>query len=167
MTEASNQYAKLLLELEISEQEIAETEQIFDISPMLKESFKSPLVSQNEKERVIDRIFPAQVRTFLKVVCRHGRMEQIDEIFAAYKELILQRDRVMEATLTYVTPPDSAATEKMKAFLQQKYHKEEIKLSLVHDDSLLGGFLLQAEGCEYDYSLRGRYKRLSQALIRR
>ena len=167
MTQAVSNYAEVLLELGIPETEADEAERIFKAAPVLLEVFKNPLIPLEEKGRVIDRIFPESLRSFLKSVCRHGRLDEISEIFEGFRELLRRREGVLRATLFYVTPPDKAVEERIKAFLRQKYNKREAELILERDPSLIGGFLLQAAGCEYDYSLRGRYRRLSQALIRR
>ena len=203
MTQVINNYAEVLLELGVTREEAVEAEQILKITPLLQETLENPLISQAEKERVIDRIFqepegclsgdlmgrsasclegslkgcpeghpeghPAgctMVR-FLKVACRHGRIGEMTEIFEGFRELLGRREGMLRATLYYVTPPGEAVEEKMKAFLRQKYGKREVELILEPEPSLIGGFLLQAEDREYDYSLRGRYRRLSQALIRR
>lgn len=199
MTQVINNYAEVLLELGVTRKEAVEAEQILKITPLLQETLENPLISQAEKERVIDRIFrepedclagdlmgcsegslkgfpeghpeghPAgcTMRRFLKVACRHGRIGEMTEIFEGFRELLGRREGLLRATLYYVTPPGEAVEEKMKAFLRQKYGKREVELILEPEPSLIGGFLLQAEDCEYDYSLRGRYRRLSQALIRR
>ena len=235
MTQAVINYAEALFELGMTRSEADEAARIFKMTPVLLETLENPLISQEEKGRVIDRIFrgpveaaaghptgnaqghPAEdaagyptedavgrptedaarrptedaaghptgnaqgrpegeaagrpadrmMRHFLKVVCRHGRAGEIPEILDAFRELLLQREGVLRARLSYVTPPGTGVEERMKAFLRQKYGKREVALTLERDPSLLGGFLLEAEDCEYDYSLRGRYKRLSQALIRR
>lgn len=167
------------MELGVTREEADEAEQILKITPLLQETLENPLVSQEEKERVIDRVFRGSERDlegrpagntmgrFLKVACRHGRIGEMAEIFESFRELLRRREGLLRATLCYVTPPGKAVEEKMKTFLRQKYGKREVELILEPEPSLIGGFLLQAEDCEYDYSLRGRYRRLSQALIRR
>lgn len=167
MTQAVNNYAQTLLELGVTGKEADEAEQIFKGTPLLLEILENPLISQREKERVIDRVFRGTVSRFLKVACRHGRAGEIPAVLEGLKELLRQRQGALRARLSYVTPPGTEVEENMKAFLRRKYGKREVDLILTQDPSLIGGFLLQAEGREYDYSLRGRYMRLSQALIRR
>ncbi len=52
----------------------------------------------------------------------------------------------------------------MKRFLCRNHGKKEVVLALVEEKALLGGFVLKAGDIEYDYSLRGRIGRLSQAV---
>ena len=42
--------------------------------------------------------------------------------------------------------------------------KADVKIQIVEDTSLLGGFILHVENDEYDWSLKGRLTRLEQKL---
>lgn len=167
MTNVCNNYAEVLLDLALPTDDVTETERIFKETPLLIRTFTNPLILEGQKERVIERVFPQTLTRFLKVACRHGRLGQIEDIFTAYKELLRQRNSVLKAKLLYVTPPDEPTVERMRDFLKRRYKRNFVELQLEKDVSLIGGFLLKAEDFEYDYSLRGRYTRLAQTLIRR
>ena len=66
MTETSINYAKALYELSVPEEAVLETEKIFRSTPQLKGALENPLVSLKEKEHVIDRVFPQEMKNFLK-----------------------------------------------------------------------------------------------------
>ena len=65
MTETSINYAKALYELSVPEEAVLETEKIFRSTPQLKGALENPLVSLKEKEHVIDRVFPQEMKNFL------------------------------------------------------------------------------------------------------
>lgn len=167
MTKVSVNYAQALMELKVPAKAVEETERILKEVPALQEILDSPLVTREKKERIIDRIFPEAVRSFLKVACLHGRSGQLEDMIQSYRELAGQRDGVLKAELLYVTLPSEETVKQMKTFLRNKYHRETVVLDLKRDASLLGGFLLRTGDYEYDYSLKGRYRRLSQTLTRR
>ena len=48
-----------------------------------------------------------------------------------------------------------------------KHHKKQVELSLVEDPSIIGGFIIEAENFETDWSIRGRLNQLQQSLVRR
>ena len=126
MTQAVNNYAQTLLELGVTGEEADEAEQIFKGTPLLLEILENPLISQREKERVIDRVFRGTVSRFLKVACRHGRAGEIPAVLEGLKELLRQRQGALRARLSYVTPPGTEVEENMKAFLRRKYGKREV-----------------------------------------
>lgn len=167
MTETTNNYARVLYELSVRQESVNETRQIFLEVPQVACALQSPVVPFSEKERVIDRIFPDELRNFLKVVCKHQKMDSMKEILDAYDAYCIRQKGALKAVLKYVTPPMEEQQEKVKDFLKNRFHVSEIELELVEDKSLIGGFVLWAEGHEYDWSLQGRYKKLRQKLTRR
>ena len=74
MTETSINYAKALYELSVPEEAVLETEKIFRGTPQLKGALENPLVSLKEKEHVIDRVFPQEMKNFLKVTCKYQKI---------------------------------------------------------------------------------------------
>lgn len=52
----------------------------------------------------------------------------------------------------------------MQAFLCKKYGVRRANIEIREDLGLLGGFILHAKSDEYDWSLKGRLKRLEQKL---
>mgnify|MGYP002082412101 FL=1 len=113
---------------------------------------------------VIDQVFPESMKNFLKVVCKNQRVNLINEIFDAYDEYCDEQAHILTAVLTCVEPPSEEQLDKMKVFLCDKYQKADVKIQIVEDTSLLGGFILHVENDEYDWSLKGRLTRLEQKL---
>ena len=54
---------------------------------------------------VIDKVFPEEIRNFLKVVCKYQRMDLIEDIFAAYDRYCDEQNQVLNAVLTCTVPP--------------------------------------------------------------
>lgn len=167
MAETASNYARVLYELSVRREAIDETRRIFSETPQVGRALLSPVVPRLEKERAIDRIFPLEMRNFLKVLCKYQKMDCIDEIFAAYDSYCLKQSSGLRAVLRYVTPPKEEQKEGMIAFLKKEFHVQKAELELKEDKSLIGGFVLTAQGREFDWSLQGRYKKLRQKLMRR
>ena len=167
MTVTAVNYAKVLKELSVSEKSIQDTREIFREVPELAQSLRNPLVPFEIKEKVIDRVIPEEMKSFIKVVCKHHRIDLIEEIFEDYEELCRQHEKTIHAVMRYVTPPADAQLEGIKAFLCREFQARKAEIEMKEDRSLIGGFILQAGGREYDWSLRGRYRKLEQKLTRR
>ena len=84
---AALRYAKVLSELGISEETVREAGSIFETSQELKAALVNPVITKETKHNIIDKVFPEEMRTFLKVVCDHEKMTIAEQIFAAYEEL--------------------------------------------------------------------------------
>ena len=111
---SAKQYARVLYELEIPKEAVKQTEKLFEEVPVLEETFASPVVPMQEKLSSIDRIFPQEIRNFLKVVCRNQRMSEIAQIFFAYDKYSKKQEGIQMATLTCVEAPDEKRLEKIR-----------------------------------------------------
>ena len=80
MTQAANNYGQVLYELKVPKEMVEEAEVLFREVPQLKEALVSPVVKKSEKNRVIDRVFPAELRNFLKVLCGHQDMGEVEDV---------------------------------------------------------------------------------------
>ena len=101
MTETSINYAKALYELSVPEEAVLETEKIFRSTPQLKGALENPLVSLKEKEHVIDRVFPQEMKNFLKVTCKYQKISSIYDILEAYGDYSRKQKGILKAVLTH------------------------------------------------------------------
>ena len=179
MTITANKYVKALGALEMPVEVMNEALEIYDAEPCLAGILKSPAVYNEQKYAAIDRIFPEQSRNLLKVLCR---MEDILEELVG--EIWDEDDRVVENIIplpdgSYSVNPEEHVLDvldelelpyteeqekEMKAFLCEKYGVKDVNLEKVEDASLIGGFVLEVDGSEYDWSLRGRIAGLRNKL---
>ena len=167
MTTAAVNYAKVLYGMPVSITTVQETENLFQENPELTQCLGNPLVSFEAKSRIIDRTVPQDMRSFVKVACRYHKTDLFDEIFNEYQELCRKDAGVLQAVLICVTPPGDEQLEGIKAFLCREFQAESAEIEMIEDKSLIGGFILQADGREFDWSMRGRYRMLQQKLTRR
>jgi len=167
MTQTANNYATVLLELGVTREAVDETKEILSLTQDLPKSLKSPVVSKQEKHKLIDRIFPESLRTFLKVVCQNGQIDSILEIFSEYQALERRQRHCAHAVLEYVTPLTDAQLTAMKKMICAKTGEPEVQLELHQNPELLGGFILHIGDDEYDRSVRSAVRNMRKSLIRR
>lgn len=167
MKQAVRSYAQVLYDLHVPAEDIEKTKAVLLENPNLQTVLENPLVSIQVKKHLIDKVFPEKIRNFLKVACSRQRASLLSDIIKTYKEYADKENGVLRADLYYVTAPDQAQSEQIETFLQKRFHVQKVILQKKEDKSLIGGFLLQADGIEYDFSLRGRFLKLKQNLIRR
>ncbi len=161
---AAVRYARVLYELGVSKEAIHKTKEIFEEVPQVQDVLVNPTISAAKKMSIIERIFPEEMKNFLKVVCKYQRLDLIMEIFAAYEKYCDEQDKILKAVLTCVEPPSEAQLKDMEAFLCKKYGVNEARIKIQIDAGLFGGFVLKAGSDEYDWSLKGRLERLEQKL---
>ena len=167
MVQTNISYIKVLYELGISLDSVHEAQRILSENPQVQEVLENPVISRDAKDRVISRIFPKEIENFIKVAKNHGKTSLLPEIFEGYEEYRKKCEEILTARLIYVTKPTQRQAEDIKQFLCSRYGKKQVELEMIQDTSLLGGFILQADDHEYDWSLRARYQRLGEKLLRR
>lgn len=167
VTPTAVNYAEALYELNIPLSAVQQAEEIFSGSAALQKALENPVVSQREKDALIPRVFPKESVNLLRVLCLHDYSRLLPQVRQAYEDLIRQKNKVLRATLTCVTPPDAATQSRLKDFIRKKHHANEVELDIVQDASLVGGFILSCGGSVYDWSLSGRIQRMKQTLTRR
>lgn len=161
---AAIRYAKVLYDMAVPEEVIKETETIFADSEELILVLESPIVTKDEKHKIVDRIFDDTIRNFLKVVTDYGKSGILPEIFRAYRQYKNEMAGIVCARLAYVVPPTKEQQEGMEQFVCREFHANGVIWEMEERPELIGGFLLIVNGREYDYSMQGRLKRLEQKL---
>lgn len=167
MNHAAASYAAVLLELPVTPEEIAEAAQVFQSYPPLMDVLSNPTIPEVERFAVIQQLFSASLHTYLQVVCRNEKIDDILEIFSEYAALERQRRQCAHAVLEYVTPLTEAQLSAMKQMICAKTGRPEVQLELHQKPELLGGFLLRIGDDTYDRSVRRTIRDLQKSLIRR
>ena len=142
-----------------------ETDALFAQAPQLRQVLSSPVTSLKEKHAAIVRIFPPAMQNFLKELCDNQDADRIGEILEAYRGLCLEKNGILRAELRCAVQPTGEQLEQMTARLCRKYQKSDVRWTIRHDPSLIGGFVIRVGDVESDWSLKGRLKQLQQKLM--
>ena len=126
MTQKAVNNAKVLYRLNISRSDVEEAHKIFTKAPFLLETLTNPVVSEEAKEVVLDKIarqsgMPELLENFMKMMCRIGEIGQITDIFNCYYEYWDKMNHILHAKVIYA---DDKAKEEKEAI------KAEIKAGL-------------------------------------
>lgn len=165
MTQRDVNYGKVLFEMGVSKESINHARTLLNENHELLSALSNPVIKKSEKAAVIDRLFDKEIAGFLKVLCENAYIENIEEVFKAYDELVLESKNMICATLRYVTKPSDAQLEGIKQMICKKYNKVDVLLQLEEDASLMGGFVLKVEDTEYDKSVKGKLLHLQKTLL--
>ena len=163
MIRAAKDYAADLKLVENAKSNLQSVKDILEAVPQIGVEFEDPTVSLEKKHLVIDRVFPKEIRNFLKVLCDNGDFGLLDEIEQAYMELTKTPEKVeAQAELTYVTPPTTEQMERIRLFLAKECNNSDIKIVGKEDASIKSGFIIRVGNKEYDWSEQGRIDQLQK-----
>ena len=167
MKNSTCNYAKVLCELSVSQESISESQEILRENPQLLEVLSSPVIPPEKKYTVVDRIFPDDIKNFIKVVCKNGRITDIFDIFSEYKNYYNREKGIVEANLYYVEKPTDEQQEKLKKFVKKRLNAKEVVLNITESPQLIGGFVIEAGGHRFDRSVKSKLNALNRKLVRR
>ena len=166
MISTAKDYAKTLRELNIAANIVGQADDIFTAVPQIAEEFANPSISLASKHNVIEKVFPLQIRGFLKLLCDNSDTGLWKDIVKAYREAAPERKGEFVVTLKYVTAPDDEQLQGIKDFVAKQYNTTEFTFELEEDKTLGGGFVIQAGNDVFDWSTSGRMKQFKEQLAK-
>lgn len=164
MISTALEYANTMRKLNIAENIVGQTEDILKAVPQIQSDFENPAVALTAKHNVIDKVFPSEIRDFLKLLCDKGDMNQWGDIVKAYKESANEKVGGLTVTLKYVTAPDEVQLQGIKDFVAKQYGTNDVTFEMEEDASLGGGFIIEAGNEVFDWSTSGRMQQFKEKL---
>lgn len=161
MTLTAQNYATDLINGKIGNDILKEVSGIMEAVPQIRMDFEDPTVSLEKKHIIIDRVFPKEIRNFLKLLCDNGDFALWDDI-CKYRKLASENSKEREetATLVYVTKPTDEQLAGIRRFLEKEFDNPDMDLLMEEDKSIKSGFILRIGSQEYDWSEKGRLEQL-------
>lgn len=157
-------YAKFLKELGVTYEIISNTNEVFQVLPQVKAEFENPTIPLQTKHNIIDKVFPVQIRSILKILCDNNEIDLWNEIVEIFRNEDLNQKDEFVVELFYVTPPTEEQLEGLKKFIIKKYNREDILFVNTQKIELGGGFVIKVNDEEYDWSTKGRLRQLSDKI---
>lgn len=164
MKDLEKEFLKELIRLDITQEDIDETENIFTSCGDVADTLSNPLVTYDEKRNIIKRIFPQSMDKFMMNAVKNGIVDSLTEIFEEYSEILLEKQGSIKAVVRYVTPLTESQQADLRRFIMEKFIKEDVSIEYRHDPDIIGGFILNAGDVEYDKSYRTSLKLMKETL---
>ena len=165
MTDKSFNYISDLHSIKNAGSHLQNAASIIEMIPAIGEELADPTVPDTKKHMIVDKIFPREIRDFMKLLCDNGDFDSFGEIVADYQAFLEnQGEKIEYATLRYVTAPTDEQLSGIRKFLAKEFGSEDILIKKEEDPSLKSGFVLTVGSREYDWSEQSRIEQLSQKI---
>ncbi len=162
-----DKYLETLLSSNVSVSALEDALKIFNSSEELVQILDNPNVSQSEKHTVIDDLFAPSVRAFIAELAAEGSSAQLEEVLCAYINELDKKNNIANATVYCTTPPNDEQLEGIKAFVCKEENAGEAKITIVNDDSLIGGFIIRVNSKEFDFSLKTKLEKIKTQVMKK
>lgn len=174
----ANRWTKSLLELsfdgDLSKekvyQELTDIVDTVNASVELKELFVNPVVTVEEKQNIIEKVFgnvlSPTVKNFLLVLAMRKRLGLLESILEEYKKELNKCENIVRLAITSAVEVSHYKREDLKQKIEEKLHKEaDIRWNV--DESIIGGLIFDIDGTIVDGSLATKLSNLSKRIITR
>ena len=159
--------ASALLEADIAHDDIREMTDIWNNSEELRSSMLSSAVTDEEKERIADRAFSPAGASCIKMLLHKGALNELPAVVREYEKLKLKQQGAVVCQLYCVQKPSEELTAQFREVIRKKLGCNEVVLDIRIDPSLIGGYVLNADGKTYDKSVKNALKGLQKDLAKR
>jgi len=136
--------------------------------PALDRVFRSSLISIEEKEQLLDKVFSSRASTtvlnFLKVLARHGRLQLVRPIARSVKQLYTKQLGLIDVEIRVASPLDEGIKQQIFERLKTSLGGEPV-LQIRIDPSIVAGIVIRAGDRVFDGSLATRINLLRKTII--
>lgn len=159
--------ASTLLEADVAHDDIREITDIWNNSEELRSSMLSSMVTDEEKERIADRAFSPAGAACIKMLLHKGALNELPAVVREYEKLKLKQQGAVVCQLYCAQKPSEELTAQFREVIRKKLGCNEVVLDIRIDPSLIGGYVLNADGKTYDKSVKNALKGLQKDLAKR
>ena len=138
--------------------------------PAFESTIGSPRLSPEEKNEMIDRVFGGKIsddlKTFLKVLCQHERLDCLREVRGEARRLLNELRNRTSVQVTTATGLSEQEKHNLVHELQVKLSCE-VDLSHTVDESIIGGMIVRVGDKVIDGSIRNRLQQMRSTAIQK
>ena len=136
--------------------------------PQIASFFLGGLIGRDARDKVLrdavaDKVSPTFLN-FLMVLNHHDRLELLQPILIAYRDLLEQRTGKVRVQVRSAVPLPEEQSERLRQELRTSLQREPVLESTV-DPDLLGGLVVQVGDWLYDASVKSRLETLRNQLV--
>jgi len=175
MAKVALPYAEALLELANNAKNLDKVnEDVTMVSQILSESetlnvfLTNPLLSQGSKKEVIKQLFSGQISdtllTFLFVLVDKKRVAYLGVILGKYLDLVSASESLIIASVVSASQLTDDQQDKLVEKIKVMTESNRVKLEILVDPELIGGFIVQVGSKVIDTSLRGQLREIGYFL---
>ena len=151
-----NIYLEKMIGEQITEKSLDEALDLLQMVPEIQKQLDDPTASQENREKLIRKLFPLEIRGLLGLLSRDHQVSELAALEKEYGALRSEEKEPLNCVLEYVTEPTDKQSDGIIRFLKEKYPGRVLNLTKKQNTDLGNGFVLRAGSEEYDWSMKGR-----------
>jgi F-type H+-transporting ATPase subunit delta len=150
--------------------ELEELVALIDAEPRLGRLLASPLVDDDAKARLIERMLRGKASDLLvdalQILRRKGRLDLVRAVAQVYREEWLRRKNHVEVRVATAVPLTDDLRQELRLAAAERTNRHPILVETV-DPQLLGGVVIRIGDQKYDGSVARELERLESLVLAR
>lgn len=137
-------------------------------SPELMTYLNSPIVNKSAKREVLTKALESQVNTgtfkFLMVLVNRDRINLLKSVISSYLELVYKTASIKTIEVSTAFAFTNTQKDELIQKLKELTSAREIRLIIIVDSSLIGGFSIKTESKVIDFTIKNQLQKLAKHL---
>ncbi len=129
---------------------------------------ENPVIFPSKKLAVFQDITKGKIDAislkFFKLLAENKREEYLGAIAKNYIDIYRKKNNIKAAELFTAFPSDSRLDAELLSILERKF-KSKIDLKTNTDEKLIGGFVLNIDGMQYDTSVTENLRKIKKEML--
>jgi len=151
--------------LQTTEHDLKRLADIIEADPLVVLFLDHPLITLAEKEHVLDRAFESDItRRLLRVLIGLRKSRRMRDVYDTFADMVRRELALTEVEVRLPRP----VTPDRQAMLQRAIEEwlgRRVHLTVVIDESLIGGVRVQVNGRVVDNTLQSQLKSIEEKLL--
>ncbi len=129
--------------------------------------YNSPSLTAEEQAGAVITVcgdtLDSKMQNLVKLLAENGRLSLLPEVSSQFEQLKANRERTVDVEIASAFEVDSSTEQRLAEALKKKLDRSVNVVSTV-DKELLGGVLIRAGDLVIDGSVRGKLRKLAEAM---
>lgn len=132
--------------------------------PLIHQALAHPDIGLEDKRTLVDRVFAdelgQEVINLLKVLLDRGRIQAIDQILEAYRDLVFEDQDILRIKITSALDLSQTQVQDLVTAFAPGRDKDQVHVEEAVDPDLIGGLVIQVGNRILDRSIKGQLRDL-------
>lgn len=173
----STRYAKALYLLAAEQNSLEDTSKnmqilqtLYNESDDFKRVIADPVLKTSDKTTIISSLLTGTINTqilnFVLLIIKNKRETFLPAVIRNYISLYKKQKGIVEAELQMTAQPDKKVIDDITAMIKRELNASA-DLTVLVNESLIGGFILRVEDIRYDASVASQLKNIKRELTKK
>jgi F-type H+-transporting ATPase subunit delta len=155
----------LIDRLQTTEHDLKRLAEIVEADPTVVLFLDHPLIALAEKERVLDGAIESEItRRLLRVLIALRKSRRMRDVYDTFADMVRRELALVEVEVRVPRPMSAERQDSLRQAIEA-WLGRRISLTIVIDESVIGGVRVQVNGRVVDNTLRSQLKNIEENLL--